>query len=74
MIPHLPSVDSSLLSKVGYDPDSHELTVIYRSTGNKYVYFGVPQETYNLMMAAESLGSYFVHNIKNKKFPFRMVD
>jgi len=67
----LKSVNSSLLSEVGYDADLEKLTVIFKKSGGKYVYSGVPQETYNLMMAAESLGGYFLKNIK-PKFAFRL--
>ena len=64
------SVDSTLISEVGYDADLEKLTVIFKKSGGKYIYSGVPQETYNLMMAAESLGGYFLKHVK-PKFPFR---
>ena len=63
-------VDSTLLSEVGYDPDLEKLTVIFKKTGGRYVYSGVPQETYDAMMAAGSVGGYFLKNVK-PKFPFR---
>ena len=67
----LKSVNSSLLSEVGYDADLEKLTVIFKKTGGRYVYSGVPQETYDAMMAAGSVGGYFLKNIK-PKFPFRL--
>ncbi len=69
-MPDMETVDSSLLQEVGYDPDLEKLTVVFRTTGGRYVYSGVPQKTYDAMMAAESVGKFFLHFIKNK-FPFR---
>ena len=66
----LTKVDSTLISEVGYDAKTQELSVVFKKTGGRYVYSGVPQETYNLMMAAESLGGYFLKHVK-PKFPFR---
>ena len=64
------SVDSTLISEVGYDADLEKLSVVFKSTGGKYIYSGVPQETYDALMAAGSVGGYFLKNVKGK-FPFR---
>ncbi len=66
------SVDSSLLKEVGYEEEIEQLTVIFRKTGGTYLYFGVRPEIYEAMMAAGSVGSYFVKNIKDK-FRYREV-
>ena len=64
------SVDSTLISEVGYDPDLEKLIVVFKKSGGKYIYSGVPQETYDALMAAASVGGYFLKNVK-PKFPFR---
>lgn len=61
----LTSVESSLIAGVKYDAAKKVLTVALTS-GDAYEYAGVPQATYDGLMAAESKGSYFTSNIKEK--------
>ena len=54
----MPHVQSSVLSAVHFDLDRHILEVRFRS-GRLYHYFDVPQDIYDALLAAPSLGSYF---------------
>lgn len=62
------SVSSSNLTAVGYDEESKTLRVTFRS-GPTYEYKGVPKRTYEELMSADSLGSYFHSNIRSD-FPY----
>ena len=59
-------VQSSNIEKVGYSEDKGSLFVRFHN-GGIWTYNPVDQSVYNEMMAAESIGSYFVKNIKNNK-------
>ena len=59
------SVSSSLLESVGYDPEEDVLEVELES-GAIYQYRDVPEETYEELLAADSLGRYFNHHIRNR--------
>lgn len=56
-------VDSSNIEAIGYDQAAQELHVRFLS-GDTYVYHGVPQETYDELMAAPSKGSYLNRVVK----------
>ena len=58
------SVNSSNLASVGYDPPSQTLEIEFNH-GGVYQYFDVPKEEYDALMNADSLGSYFFHNIRD---------
>ena len=57
-------VASSMINAVGYDPESQTLEVEF-SNGRTYTYEGVPQSTFDGMMGAQSVGKFFISNIKN---------
>ena len=57
-------VESSMLASVGYDEKSKTLEVEFNH-GGVYQYFEVEKEVYEKLMNAESLGSYFYHNIRD---------
>jgi hypothetical protein len=57
-------VDSSMLASVGYDEKSKTLEVEFNN-GGVYQYFDVEKEVFEKLMNAESLGSYFYHNIRD---------
>lgn len=67
----LVDVESSNIKSVGYDPDTKLLTVHFHS-GRVYEYDGVPEEVYNRMVAAESIGKNFNANIK-AQYPYKKV-
>ncbi|MCK9399180.1 MAG: KTSC domain-containing protein [Bacteroidales bacterium] len=58
------SVSSSNLASVGYDADKKILEIEFNH-GGVYQYFDVPKEVYDELMNADSLGSYFYHNIRD---------
>ncbi len=58
----LKEVSSSYLYALGYG--SGNLVAKFRNTGDIYVYYDVPKETYTELLNAESIGSYFNSNIK----------
>lgn len=57
------SVNSSDLSEVGYDADNNLLIVEFKN-GNVYQYGLVPQEVFDGLISAESVGKYFNQFIK----------
>jgi len=58
-------VESSNISALGYDEKTGELHVKFNS-GTQYAYAGVPLDTYEELIQAESIGSFFYHHIKGK--------
>lgn len=58
------SVESSNLASVGYDAAKQILEIEFNH-GGIYQYSDVPQEVYNELMRADSLGRYFANKIKN---------
>lgn len=61
-------VTSSNLQSVGYDLDSQTLEVEFNN-GSLYQYSDVPQGEYDALMSADSKGTYFSANIRNR-YPF----
>ena len=60
------SVKSSLLNKVGYDPEAKTLVVQMNNSSDRYVYSGVSQAVYDDLLAAHPKGSFYVKKIKGK--------
>lgn len=58
------SVSSSNLATVGYDEEKEILEIEFNH-GGVYEYYDVPKEEYEALMNANSLGSYFFHNIRD---------
>jgi hypothetical protein len=65
-------VQSSALEQVSYDARAHTLCATFRETGRTYVYQEVPQELYDGLIFADSLGAYFNSHIRDR-FPFREI-
>ncbi len=61
-------VTSSNISSIGYDADSQVLEIEFNS-GAVYEYSGVPAGEHAGLMNADSKGTYFNANIKNR-YPF----
>jgi hypothetical protein len=59
------SVRSSNIKSIGYDLDSRILEIEFLS-GGIYQYFDVPESVYKELMSAQSHGSFFHQNIKNR--------
>lgn len=63
------AVESSQISSVGFDEDLNELFVEFTAYGQKtpkkvYKYIDVPTNLFVNLSNADSIGSYFFHNIK----------
>jgi hypothetical protein len=58
------AVESSSIGAVGYDPDSRELAVQFKSSGRTYVYFDVEERRYRELLEADSIGGYFNREIR----------
>jgi KTSC domain len=59
----LTPVDSSMISKAGYDDESQILRVAFLSTGKTVDYSGVPKPVYDGLMASKSKGIYVSNNV-----------
>jgi hypothetical protein len=55
---HREPVSSSVIESIGYDDKERVLEVKFRN-GRVYQYFLVPRATFEKLMRAESVGSYF---------------
>ena len=58
------NVISSNLKSVGYDAQNYVLEVEFKTSG-VYQFFGVSENVFKNLMAAQAHGSYFNANIKN---------
>jgi KTSC domain len=63
---------SSVVRSFKYDASHCELLICFQS-GRRYIYRGVPSETYQAMKAAFAKGEFFNAEIRGR-FPFRRVD
>ena len=75
-LPEMVPVVSSNISSIGYDPDEQLLYVEFHPKGQDfahrlYMYFNVPQEVYDGFFNTDSVGSYFIQNIRHtQEFPY----
>ena len=63
---NMPYVQSSALERVSYDEEAHTLCATFRETRRTYVYEDVPQEIYDALIFADSLGRYFNSHIRDQ--------
>ena len=63
---------STVIQSFEYDAGKRELRVVFRS-GRRYVYEGVPDETYTAMRRSFSKGEYFNEHIRDR-YAFRRED
>lgn len=56
-------VDSSMVSHVGYDPQTKTLHLTYHS-GGSYQHPGVPPAKFDALMRSSSIGAYINKQIK----------
>ena len=68
----MPYVQSSALEQVSYDEVAHTLCATFRETGRTYIYEDVPQEIYDSLLFADSIGAYFNCHIRDH-FPYHEV-
>ncbi len=78
----LTKVNSSQLFSRGYNPDRNEMAIRFHPKkgsdlpGEVYHYHGVTPEFYDKFLAAESVGSFFINEIKKHPdlYPYQKVD
>ena len=58
------SVSSSCIAEVGYDSTDQILAVRFHSH-QEYRYVGVPEQTYQSLLTATSVGHYFNAEVRN---------
>jgi len=61
---HREQVSSSNIKSIGYESNSQTLEVEFRD-GGIYQYFNVASNTYEKLISAQSIGSFFHKYIKN---------
>lgn len=64
-MPEMIPVVSSLIAEIGFDEEKEELHVKFHN-GGEYLYQGVPLPTFEALRDAESVGSFFLRNIKKQ--------
>jgi hypothetical protein len=69
----MPFVQSSSLAALAYDEKRHELRATFRDSGRTYAYSDVPQELYDALLFADSMGAFFNAHIRGR-FPFRALN
>jgi hypothetical protein len=58
-------VQSSALEQVIYDPAAHTLRMTFRDSGRTYIYRDVPQDVYDGLIFANSIGTFFNAHIRD---------
>jgi hypothetical protein len=66
-------VDSSAMTSVGYDADQRILEIQFKSGGALRQFFQVPQELFDQLMAADSVGDFF-NTFIHGKFEEKRID
>ena len=59
------NVDSSMATSVGYDPSTSILEIEFKSNGEIWQYYDVPENVYQEMMN-DSIGKYFLSYIRGQ--------
>lgn len=76
----LTPIQSSQIAAIGYDPEASALSVLFKnrdgSAGSLYQYDSVSADVHAALVGAESVGSFFIHNIKRQaeSYPCRKID
>lgn len=65
-------VKSSNIAELGYDAATSTMAVGFSGSG-RYFFGGVPRETFDGLLKADSKGSYFAKNVRGR-YPSRRVD
>lgn len=59
-------VQSSALEQLSYDGATQILRATFRGSGRTYLYRGVPQEIYDSLIFADSIGAFFNTYIRDR--------
>lgn len=62
----MPSLNSSAIDSVEYDPESRTLTIVFTSSSRAYTYHGVPEGIYWGLVVSSSPGTYFNDHIRGR--------
>lgn len=62
----MPYVNSTAISRIEYDQGKAQLHVWFRESGQRYTYYGVPQQIYDAFLAARSKGQFFGDHIRDR--------
>ena len=65
-------VDSAAIQEIDYDAERAKLLVRF-SSGERYVYVGVPGEVHRSFCQAESKGHFFQAEIRDR-YPYNKLD
>jgi hypothetical protein len=68
----MPYVQSVSIEAVAYDETAHLLRAKFRGDGRVVVYENVPQEVYDSLIFADSIGGYFREHIEGA-YPVREI-
>ena len=68
----MPFVQSVSIEAVAYDETAHRLRAKFRKDGRVVVYENVPQDVYDALIFADSLGTYFREHIEGA-YPARVI-
>ena len=58
-------MQSAALKSVSYDEERHALAATFRDSGRTSVYEDVPQELYDALLFADSIGAFFNAHIRD---------
>lgn len=61
----MPSVSSSAIRKIEYDPDTQRMYVTFKGSGT-YTFCRVPQSVYERFIHAGSKGTFYNNYIKDR--------
>ncbi len=64
----MPTVQSAAIRSLAYDDEARTLRATFRDSGRTYEYRGVPEELYDALLFADSVGAFFNDNIRDR-FP-----
>lgn len=66
-------VDSSMISKAGYDAQTQTLRVAFLSTGKTVDYSNVPEYIYHDLLKSKSVGTYMSNFVINN-YEYKYVE
>jgi hypothetical protein len=68
----MPFLQSLAIEAVAYDESAHLLWTRFRADGKVRIYENVPQEIYDSLIFADSIGAYFREHIESA-YPMREI-
>lgn len=60
------TVSSSMIRSIGYDPETLTLEIEFIKGGSVWLYSEFPPEQFEALQGAESVGKFFISQIKGK--------